>query len=215
MKSRIVLLGPPASGKGTQAEMITARYGIDATSPGSILRQEKEAGTELGREAASYTSRGLLAPDALVLAVIRAWLDRRDGGFIFDGFPRTIAQADALEKLLDARATSLDVVLSLEVPLEIIRERVQRRLICQNCRLIVSVGWQVAEADTPCPRCGGVLEHRADDTLETLEERMREFHEKSEPLVDYYAERGLLARIDSARAPEIVFADIREVLEAA
>lgn len=210
-----MLLGPPASGKGTQAEMITAHYDIEAASPGSILRQEKEAGTELGREAASYTSRGLLAPDVLVLAVIEGWLDRHSGGFVFDGFPRTIVQADALGKMLAARETPLDVVLSLEVPLEIIRERVLRRLICKDCRLIVSVGWQVAEAGAPCPRCGGVLEHRADDTLETLEERMREYHEKSEPLVDYYAERGVLARIDSARAPESVFADIREVLEGA
>lgn len=210
-----MLLGPPASGKGTQAELITARYHIEATSPGAIMRQEREAGTELGREAAGYTTKGQLAPDALVLAVIQSWLEKHDGAFIFDGFPRTIAQADALEKILAARRTPLDVVLSLEAPLDLIRERVQRRLICQGCRLIVSVGLHVATADAPCPRCGGQLEHRVDDTLETLEERMREYHAKSEPLIAHYRERGLLARIDSSRPPESVFADICEVLEAA
>lgn len=215
MKERIVLLGPPASGKGTQAELITARYGIEAASPGSIMRQEKEARTDLGLEAAECTSRGQLVPDEMVVAVVRSWLEDRDGSFVFDGFPRTVGQADALEDLLQLRATPLESVLFLETPLEVIRDRVQRRLICKKCRLIVSVGLHVESPEAPCPRCAGELEHRADDTLETLAERMREYAAKSEPLIAYYEERALLSRIDSSRAPDVVFADICKVLEAA
>lgn len=213
MKHRIVLLGPPASGKGTQAELITARYGIPVTSSGAVLREEKRRGTPLGLEADKLTSQGKLVPDEIVIELMSHWLERHGDAWIFDGFPRSVPQAEALERLLAQQGTPLDVVLALQADLATLQQRVTSRLVCSQCGLIVSAGLHVASVDAPCPRCGGALTRRNDDTLETLSERMREYAEKTEPLVEYYEQRGLLRTIDSAGVPDAVFQQVAAILE--
>ncbi|SRR5260221_3579410 len=193
--------------------MMQARYQLPVTSPGAILREERKLGTPLGIEAEKSTSKGQLVPDPVVNAVVKNWLARHDSAFVFDGYPRSLGQATALDDLAAARMTPLEVVLSLEADRETIRRRVERRMMCSTCGRIVSVGLHVASEDAPCPACGGKLTRRSDDTLETLELRMREYADKTEPLIDYYRKRGILRAVDAARAPEVVFSAIAEILE--
>lgn len=214
MKRRIVLLGPPASGKGTQAELITAKFGIPSASPGAMLRAEKSAATALGIEADKLTRDGKLVPDELVLQVVRGWLGDREREFVFDGFPRSMGQAVALTGILTERNAPLDVALFLEVDFPTIVRRVEGRLVCSACHANLNVGLHVVGADSCCPRCGGKLVKRADDNLEALELRMREYRAKTEPVLDHYRESGLLASVDSGRTPSEVFGSIVEILEA-
>lgn len=213
MKQRIVLLGPPASGKGTQAEMIREKFKIETPSVGAILREQHAAGTPLGVKAAAYTNAGRLAPDELIVEVVRTWLEPRNGSFVFDGFPRTLRQADALEGLLERRRTPLQIALSLDVDFLTISDRVSRRMVCSGCNSIMSIGRHVESADSPCPRCEKGLQRRVDDTTEALEQRMIEYREKSEPLVSFYEKRGMLKRIAAHAAPEEVFGEIAEALQ--
>ncbi len=214
MKRRIVLLGPPASGKGTQAEFIQKRFGIPATSTGAILRAEAKRGTAVGMMAAGIISKGSLAPDELVLQLVAAWLDKIDGSFLFDGFPRTVIQAEQFEVLLRQRRSALELAILLEVPEPIIRERMSRRLTCSNCGKVISLGRHVQEANEPCPNCGGKLEVRNDDNLGVLARRMKEYREKTVPVTDFYDSRGILARLDASRAGKAVFEDVSELIEA-
>ncbi len=191
-----------------------ARYQHPIISPGAILREERKLGTALGIEAEKHTNQGKLAPADLVNAVMEAWLDRHDGSFVFDGYPRSIEQANALEQMLSDRNAPLDVVLSLEVDFDTIKERVARRVTCPGCGRAFIAGRQVPSASDPCPNCGGTLGRRHDDQPETLELRMREYADKTEPLVDYYSERTLLRSVDARPEPEVVFRSIVEILEA-
>lgn len=193
--------------------MIQARYQLPITSPGAILREERKLGTPLGLEAEKATSQGQLVSDAIVNAVVKNWLARNDSAFVFDGYPRSLGQASALDSLLTERQIPLDVALLLEADSQTIRGRVERRMMCSACGRIVSIGMQVSTADAPCPACGGKLTKRLDDTPETLELRMREYADKTEPLIGYYRERGLLRSVDAARTPEVVFSAVVEILE--
>ena len=215
MKKRIVLLGPPASGKGTQAELIKERFEIEPTSPGAMLRDEMRRGTPLGIEADSYTSHGQLVPDSLVIQLVKSWLEKHDGSFVFDGFPRTIAQAEALEVILSERNTPLDVVFFFSLEEEGIRNRVLRRVSCEKCGRIFGAGFHFDPARQACPVCEGALIRRKDDTLEALEQRMEEYRQKTEPLVEFYRQRGLLRELFADARPETVFAEISSVLEIA
>lgn len=190
-----------------------ARYQLPITSPGAILREERKLGTALGIEAEKATSQGQLVADSVVNAVVKGWLSRHDGAFVFDGYPRSLGQAEALDEMLTERDTPLDVVLSLEADFDTIRQRVERRLMCSACGRIVSSGLHVASASAPCPRCGGGLTRRDDDSSETLALRMREYAHKTEPLIAYYTDRGLLRSVDSTGTPEVVFGTITEILE--
>jgi adenylate kinase len=213
VKQRIVLLGPPASGKGTQAGLIHAKYGIETPSVGAILREQQETGTAVGLAAAKLTNQGLLVPDEITVDVVRTWLDSHDGAFVFDGFPRTLGQAEALERMLNKRDTPLQIALSLEVDNATSHDRVSRRMVCSKCGSIVSIGLHVASAESVCPRCESALQRRGDDTVETLQRRWIEYHEKSAPLLSFYAERGLLTNIAAHSAPEEVFAEVTAALE--
>jgi adenylate kinase len=193
--------------------MLRKNYQLPIVSTGAILREELRLGTELGKKADAITRTGVLLPDETVLSLIRRWLELNDGQFVFDGFPRTVNQACALDTVLAARQTPLDLVIALEADLDTLQERVQRRLVCPKCRAIVSAGLHVSGAGAPCPVCGEPLTKRADDTLETLNRRIDEYREKTEPLVDYYLERGLLTKIASTEKPEHVFTRIVEVVE--
>ena len=193
--------------------MITAKYGIPSASPGAMFREEMASGTELGIAADQLTQRGKLVPDEMVVQVVGAWLRTHDGEFIFDGFPRSLGQADALASLLAERKTPLEVALFLEADYETIASRVESRLVCSKCRTNLSLGLHVANAESPCPKCGGKLIRRGDDNVETLQLRIHEYKEKTEPLVAHYRQLGLLRTVDSTRTPELVFASIADILE--
>ena len=193
--------------------MITAKYGIPSASPGAMFREENAAGTEIGIAAEKLTRHGKLVPDEMVCHMVKAWLKAHDGEFIFDGFPRSLGQAGALEGMLAERNTPLDVALLLEADFDTIASRVESRLVCSKCRTNLSLGLHIASADAPCPRCGGKLIRRGDDNLETLQLRMAEYGEKTEPLVSHYSRLGLLRPIDSTRTPDLVFAAVTAILE--
>ncbi len=180
-----------------------------------MLRQEKEAGTKLGIETGELTRRGQLVPDETVNALVAHWLGKHDSEFIFDGYPRSIGQAEGLDRLLVERETPLEVVLSFEADFTTLQSRVLHRAVCSRCRRNFSIGLHIATLDEPCPICGGALVRRGDDTLETLDLRMREYAEKTEPLIAYYSKRGLLYPVDATRTPDAVFASVAEILEAA
>ena len=193
--------------------MISSRYGYPVASPGSMLRREKQSGTDLGVAAEKLTARGDLLPDTTIVELVCRWLADRSE-FVFDGFPRTVGQAKALDQLLDARQTALDLVIALEATLETLRARVSNRLVCLNCGEIVSLHLHVPNVSAPCPKCGGKLGKRSDDTPETLTRRMREYKDKTEPLLGFYEEQCLLCRVDSVDTPERVFASIAHFIEA-
>jgi adenylate kinase len=212
VKKRIVLLGPPASGKGTQAELIQNRFGIPATSTGAILRKEAKSGTPVGIAANKIIKRGGLAPDVLILQVVAKWLEKIGDSFLFDGFPRTVAQAEQFEVFLDQRATGLELVLYLELSEETIRARMLRRLTCSNCGKVISIGRHVRDGSDPCPNCGGKLEAREDDSEAALARRMQEYREKTLPVTDFYKRRGILARVDADREAGSAFDDVSRLI---
>jgi adenylate kinase len=208
-----VLLGPPASGKGTQSELIQRKFQIPVTSTGAILRREAKANTLVGREAGRIISKGALAPDDLVLTLVEQWLDQHGEAFLFDGFPRTLPQAVAFEKVLQARQTPLDSAIFLEASEPTIAFRMARRLTCSNCGKVVSIGRHVQSASEPCPNCGGKLEVRSDDNQAALALRLEEFREKSLPLIDFYSGRNLLAKVDANQEADRVFEQITCVIQ--
>jgi adenylate kinase len=207
-----VLLGPPASGKGTQAELIEQKFGLPATSTGAILRHEARAKTPLGLEVHGIISRGGLVPDALVLRLVSAWLDSLQNGFLFDGFPRTIAQAEALDALLAERRRPLELVIFLQVTEQTIFQRMRRRLTCRACGKVVSIGIHVRSEIDPCPNCGGVLELREDDRADVLRKRLAEYQEKTSPVAKYYDKRSLLRPVNGDRSVDVVFGEIGEAI---
>ena len=208
-----MLLGPPASGKGTQSELIQRKFQIPVTSTGAILRREAKLNTLVGREAGRIISKGALAPDDLVLALVGQWLDQHREAFLFDGFPRTLPQAVEFEKILQARQTPLDLAIFLEASEETIAFRMAHRLTCSNCGKVVSIGRHVQSASEPCPNCGGKLEVRSDDNHAALALRLEEFRKKSLPLIDFYSVRNLLVTVDANQEADRVFEQISRVIQ--
>lgn len=187
---------------------MTERWHVPVTSIGEMLRNETAACTPLGIEAGSYTTGGSLVPDWIALKVVESWLAGHDGSFVFDGFPRTIGQAEALEQLLARRNAPLTAVLWLELDREAIEDRVKLRLVCVDCGRTFRVGWQVKETDTACPACHGKLVRRPDDDPVTLAHRMVVYQEHTAPLIEFYETRGLLRRINAGGEADDVFAQI-------
>jgi adenylate kinase len=214
VKSRIVLLGAPGSGKGTQAEMITRHFAISVTSPGAILRRELDMGTPLGLETEKISKHGGLVSDDIIVHLIEDWLNLHGKeGFVFDGFPRTLNQAQRLDELLRKRDTSLDLALWLEVSEQTVRDRIASRLQCRRCGFTTSLT-SARFADRPiCPYCDGPLIRRDDDDASVLETRLAEFKSKTEPLLSYYEKNGALHRMDGNRDRETVFADVASLIE--
>lgn len=204
MKNRIVLLGPPASGKGTQAALLSATFGIPAASTGAILREEKARGSNIGAEAERWTINGELFPDELALRVVWKWLDNRRR-FILDGFPRTIGQAKSFDQGLEERSLPLDIVYFLKLSDELVRERMTSRLTCSTCGSVFNEKFHDVTIDTPCPKCGGELARRNDDTDEALERRLAQFREHTLPVARHYREKGLLKEVDVTAGRDAVF----------
>ena len=204
MKNRIVLLGPPASGKGTQAALLAATFGIPAASTGAILREEKARGSEIGAEAERWTIQGKLFPDELALRVVWKWLGNRRR-FILDGFPRTLGQAQSFDHGLDRRDLPLDVAYFLKLSDELIHERMTTRLTCTECGSVFNEKFHDVTIDTPCPRCGGELERRDDDTHDALDRRLTQFREHKLSAVQHYRKEGLLKEVDATAGRDAVF----------
>lgn len=209
-----MLLGAPGSGKGTQAEMITRQFGIPVTSPGAILRREKELGTPLGLKTAETTQHGGLVSDEIIVGLIEDWLRLHGGhGFVFDGFPRTIPQAESLDRIVERLHTALDLAIWLEVSDQTVGQRIASRLQCQACGFTTSVA-SAKFAERPiCPYCDGPLVRRGDDDVEVLKHRLAEFNAKTQPLAAFYGKSGALHRIDGNRDRESVFGDISRLIE--
>ena len=215
MKNRIVLLGPPASGKGTQAALLSATFGIPATSTGAMLREEKARGSELGAEADRWTIEGKLFPDELALRVVWNWLDSHRR-FILDGFPRTLEQARSFDNGLEERTLPLDVVYFLNLSDELVRQRMTSRLTCSRCASVFNQKFHNVTTDTPCPKCGGELARRDDDTDEALDRRLAQFREHTLAVANHYRGKGLLKEVNATAGRDAVFNhlyyDVREDL---
>jgi adenylate kinase len=214
VKRRLVLLGAPGSGKGTQAEMITRQCGIPVTSPGAILRRERDLGTPLGLKTAETLQRGDLVSDEIIVELIEDWLRLHGShGFVFDGFPRTLPQAQSLLSILARLRTALDLAIWLEVSENTVRDRISGRLQCRSCGFVTSANAAKFSERAVCPYCDGPLERRSDDDLTVLQKRLAEYNTKTQPLADFYGKMSILHRIDGNRDREVVFADVSRLIE--
>ncbi len=195
---RILLMGPPGAGKGTQAERISGYCKIPHIATGDIFREAIRSGTDLGRQAKSYLDAGELVPDAVTIGIVRERVQALDckTGFLLDGFPRTIPQAEALERLLDELSMKLDLVLNIKVAPAVLVERLTGRRICRQCGTSYHLVFNPPKQDGICNRCGGELYQRSDDTPETVSDRMRVYTNKTAPLLKFYRQRGLLRDVD-------------------
>ncbi len=189
----LILMGAPGAGKGTQSAKISEKYQIPAIATGDILRAERKAGTELGKLAQAYTEQGKLAPDSVVIGIIKKYLKEHncENGFILDGFPRSIPQAEALEEM----GVKIDAVLSIEVPDEKIIERMGGRRVC-SCGASYHVVYNPPIKEDVCDKCGEALFIRADDAAETVKHRLDTFHRETEPLKEFYSKKGILISVE-------------------
>lgn len=196
--ARVVLLGPPGAGKGTQAKFLQEKFAACQISTGDILRKAMAEQTPLGRQAAEYVNSGALVPDGVIVNLVAERLKEKDcePGFILDGFPRTIAQAEGLDGILKTMDRSLNCVLSVQVPEAVIIERLAGRRTCKKCGALAHVVFDPPKAPGVCDRCGGELYQRDDDKEATIANRLRVYEKQTAPLVQYYRERGLLKEID-------------------
>ena len=211
---RLIFLGPPAAGKGTQAKRLATECGIPHISTGDILRAASKGGTYLGREAKRYMDRGALVPDDVMIGIIQERLQQSDcaPGFILDGFPRTIPQAESLAELLKSMNTPLDYVVNMEVPVEEILRRMNGRLTCQNCGRMYNLMLNPPQTPGRCDCCRGILSQRADDRIETVHERIGVYRQSTQPLIEYYSARGLLTTIDGTGSIDAIAKRIREAV---
>jgi adenylate kinase len=194
--------------------MITRQFGIPVTSPGAILRREKDLGTPLGQETAEIIQRGGLVPDEIIVKLIEDWLRLHGShGFVFDGFPRTLRQAESLSSILTRLQTALDLAIWLEVSEETVRDRISSRLQCRSCGFTTSAGSAKFAERPVCPYCDGPLVRRNDDDITVLQNRLIEFKSKTQPLAEFYKKISILHRIDGNRDREAVFSDISHLIE--
>ena len=207
----LILLGAPGAGKGTQAELICQRLHIPAISTGNILREALKSGTELGQKAKTFMDAGNLVPDDVVIDMLKERIAQPDckDGFILDGFPRTIPQAEAL----DAMGVVIDRVIDIEVPDEKIVTRMSGRRVCEKCGASYHLVYNPPKVEGVCDKCAGALVQRKDDNAETVRDRLTVYHNQTEPLKSYYAAQGTLFEVNGDRDVEVISADILKELE--
>ncbi|HJB87270.1 MAG TPA: adenylate kinase [Candidatus Dorea faecigallinarum] len=211
---KVVMLGAPGAGKGTQAKRIAAKYSIPHISTGDIFRANIKNGTELGKKAKTYMDQGLLVPDELVVDLVVDRVNQEDcaNGYVLDGFPRTIPQAEALTKALAGQGQKLDYAIDVDVPDENIVRRMGGRRACVGCGATYHLEYAPPKQEGICDTCGGELILRDDDKPETVTKRLGVYHEQTQPLIDYYTNAGILKRVDGTVDIDEVFQAITEIL---
>jgi adenylate kinase len=205
--TRVVLLGPPGAGKGTQAKQIVNKYGLVHLSTGDILRDEVARETDLGKTAKEFMNRGDLVPDQLIIDMIRGRIEAANSGFLLDGFPRTAAQAEALEEF-----ATIDAVLNIGLAREEVVRRLTSRRVCRDCGEIYNLTFNLAEGETTCAKCGGELYQRDDDKTDVIANRYDIYENSTSPLIDYYMKQGVLRTLDGSAGSENVFSEIIDIL---
>ena len=208
---KLILLGPPGAGKGTQAQFLVEKYSLPQISTGDLLRKAVAEGTELGKIAKEYMDAGKLGPDDLILSLVKERMDKPDcaGGYILDGYPRNLAQAEAMEKL-----ATVDVVINLNVPMEELVNRLTSRRTCSKCNAVYNLTARPPKIDGKCDICGGDLYQRDDDNVETVSKRLETYNSQTAPLIDHYTNNGLIKNIDATQGMENTHKFIVEILEA-
>jgi adenylate kinases len=213
---KIIMLGAPGAGKGTQAKKIAAKYQIPHISTGDIFRANIKNGTELGKKAKTYMDQGLLVPDELVCDLVVDRVQQKDceNGYILDGFPRTIPQAESLDHALEAIKEAVDYAINVEVPDENIVTRMGGRRACVGCGATYHLAYAPTKKEGICDTCGAELILRDDDKPETVQKRLGVYHEQTQPLIDYYSKKGILKEVDGTMDMEAVFQAIIDILGA-
>ena len=213
---KIVMLGAPGAGKGTQAQRIAEKYGIPHISTGDIFRSNIKAGTELGKKAKTYMDQGLLVPDELVVDLVVDRVNQEDckNGYVLDGFPRTIPQAEALDKALAELGQKMDYAIDVDVPDENIIHRMRRPRAFFGCKSTYHLEYAPTKVEGICDVCGKELILRDDDKPETVKKRLDVYHEQTQPLIDYYTNAGILKTVDGTVDIDVVFQNIVEILGA-
>ncbi len=211
---RLILLGPPGAGKGTQADVLAAHYGVPHVSTGDLFRYNLRQGTPLGLEAKGYMDRGILVPDDVTGRMVADRIDRDDAapGFILDGYPRNLVQGEALEEMLRARQLHLDRAVAVDVPEDVLLARITGRRLCPSCGATYHTLYNAPRREGVCDRCGAELLQRPDDRAETVAVRLGVYRDETAPLLAFYRERDLLTTVSGLGSVEEVAARIREVL---
>jgi len=211
---RLILLGPPGAGKGTQAANIVDKYKIPHISTGDIFRKNIKEGTELGRKAKEFIDGGQLVPDSLTIALVEDRLKQDDAidGFLLDGFPRNIAQAEALDTVLENMGQKLSNVINIAVDPSILVERAVGRRICKNCGATYHIAFNPSKVEGVCDKCSGELYQRSDDNEETVGSRIKVYSDETAPLIDYYTDKGVIINVDGQKDINLVFEDIASAL---
>lgn len=211
----ILLMGPPGAGKGTQAANLVQKYGIPHISTGDMFRAAVKEGTELGKKAKACMDAGQLVPDEITIGIVKERLAKPDcaKGFILDGFPRSVEQADALDGILKALSIRLTRAVDISVPSDVLVERAVGRRICKKCGATYHIRFNPSKAEGVCDACGGETYQRADDSEATMKNRLSVYEAQTKPLISYYREAGLYSEIDGSQEMSKVFADITACLE--
>ncbi len=214
MKVNLVFLGPPGAGKGTQAKRLSQDMGLLHISTGDLLREAVRKETELGKKAKEYMEKGELVPDDLIIALIEEVMPA-EGGVIFDGFPRTIAQAEALDRMLGGKGLDLNRVIFFDVEDDLVVERLSGRRVCPSCGEVYHIKYNPPKEDELCDKCGTKLIQRKDDKEEVVRNRLSVYRKQTEPLIDYYSQKGILIRLDAGRDIEEVYRDLLRLVDEA
>lgn len=213
---RIVLLGAPGAGKGTQAKKLIEKYKIPQISTGDLLRAAVKEGTNLGKEAKSYMDKGELVPDSVVLGMVKERLAQDDckAGYILDGFPRNTSQAEALDKMLSDMGMALKLALNVDVPLDALMKRLTGRRTCKQCGQMYNIFFGPSKVEGKCDKCPGELFQRDDDKEATIKNRLDVYTAQTAPLIDYYTKKGIVTTVDGMGDIEAIFTQVCKILEA-
>jgi len=211
----LLIIGAPGAGKGTMSELITKNFDVVHVSTGDMLREAVRNGTEVGRKAQEYMNKGELVPDSIIHDIIAERLSADDmkNGFLFDGYPRTKAQAEDLDDILNTLKMKIDGVIVLDIADETLTKRITGRRICKNCGEIYNIYFGAPKVEGICDKCGSPLTQRKDDNVESLVTRLEAYHASTKPVIDYYEEKGVVKKVDADQAIDKVFDDIQTILK--